>query len=205
MNDANRQISARQHFIDTELEKDPRVQAKRRYLKYLVFPQGNEKEKIEWDRIKEELDIPLLAFPAGGILTLYNHRKNKQTAFLISASALANSNNPSSSGDEPTFGAGALPQSSNGRKITAGNAVKPLACVAFAPDGIHLAVGEDQTGHQPRIIIWDYANNTVISELRGHKFGVSAMVFSPNQKYLVSVGVQLRNCTKAVKGMCGVK
>ncbi|KAJ3102197.1 hypothetical protein HDU96_009714 [Phlyctochytrium bullatum] len=56
MNYANHQIAARQHFIDTELEKDPRVQAKRRYLKYLESSlQGNEKEEIEWDWIKNEL------------------------------------------------------------------------------------------------------------------------------------------------------
>ncbi|KAJ3098383.1 hypothetical protein HDU96_011108, partial [Phlyctochytrium bullatum] len=55
MNDANRQISAREHFIDTELEKDPRLQAKRRYLKYLesTVP-GNEKKDV-WDWIEKEL------------------------------------------------------------------------------------------------------------------------------------------------------
>lgn len=38
--------------------------------------------------------------------------------------------------------------------------------------------------------IWDTSSWQIVSELRGHKFGVSCGAFSPNLKYLVTVGFQ---------------
>lgn len=47
-------------------------------------------------------------------------------------------------------------------------------------------------GHQPRILIWNVREQTLLHELRGHKFGVLALSFSPNLRYLVSVGFQVK-------------
>ncbi|KAJ3098936.1 hypothetical protein HDU97_003573 [Phlyctochytrium planicorne] len=122
-------------------------------------------------------DTPLVAFPAGGIVTIYNHRKNRQTAFLIPSSATLNVS--SLANDSQSDDSNSNSQSTSGRRTPVGNAMKSVSCVAFSPDGGYLAAGE--SGHQPRIVIWDYANNTIISELRGHKFGIAAITFSPNQ------------------------
>ncbi|KAF9577300.1 hypothetical protein BGW38_007588, partial [Lunasporangiospora selenospora] len=65
---------------------------------------------------------------------------------------------------------------------------KPISCLSFSPDGQFLAIGE--TGHQPRILVWEVASQLLVAELHGHKFGVQALQFSPNSKYIVSVGFQ---------------
>ncbi|PHZ16393.1 WD40 repeat-like protein [Rhizopus microsporus ATCC 52813] len=45
-------------------------------------------------------------------------------------------------------------------------------------------------GHQPRIFIWDVKEKTIFREFKAHKFGVLSLSFSPNMRYLVSVGFQ---------------
>ncbi|KAI9034000.1 WD40-repeat-containing domain protein [Phycomyces nitens] len=45
-------------------------------------------------------------------------------------------------------------------------------------------------GHQPRILIWDVKERVLLHECRGHKFGVFSLAFSPNMRYLVSIGFQ---------------
>ncbi|KAJ3130055.1 hypothetical protein HK098_006767 [Nowakowskiella sp. JEL0407] len=117
-------------------------------------------------------DSPLLAYPAGCYTVLYNHKRNKQVGFLLAGTQSS--------------------QLVNGSMVGVGgsssSAWKTTSCVAFSPDGEVLAVGE--SGHQPRILIWDHKRNTIITELRGHKFGVYALAFSPNSRYLVSLGFQ---------------
>ncbi|KAG0381087.1 mitogen-activated protein kinase binding protein 1 [Mortierella sp. AD032] len=65
---------------------------------------------------------------------------------------------------------------------------KPVSCLSFSPDGQFLAIGE--TGHQPRILIWEVSSQSLVGELQGHKFGVQAAQFSPNSKFVVSLGFQ---------------
>uniref|UniRef100_A0A915JCS5 Uncharacterized protein n=1 Tax=Romanomermis culicivorax TaxID=13658 RepID=A0A915JCS5_ROMCU len=66
---------------------------------------------------------------------------------------------------------------------------KTITCLSFCPAGRYLATGE--SGHQPRVRVWDTLNdNTQISDLNDHKFGIVAVAFSPNGSYLVSIGNQ---------------
>ncbi|RKO87696.1 WD40-repeat-containing domain protein, partial [Blyttiomyces helicus] len=176
-------------------------------------------------------DSALVAYPAGGVVVLYNHRKNKQTSFLVPGSS-PSSALPEGGDDDPNDpvphlddsqtslahalslesvgSAPASPYSSHGSSFTNKDPsapataprrsvsrtgmgstgsllpVKAVACVAFSPDGEFMAVGE--AGHQPRIVVWNLKRFTVVSELVGHKFGVLALAFSPNMRYLVSMG-----------------
>ncbi|CAG8462325.1 1651_t:CDS:10 [Cetraspora pellucida] len=157
----------------------------------------------------------LVAYAAGSVVVLYNHKKNKQVGFLHASSAVSSAppqtpTNPSSSswssafpnrhtivGDtitNPLSSLGLLePPGTNAngnssKKPAVSNKAKPVSCLAFSPDGNFLAVGE--TGHQPRILIWDVSTKTLINELKGHKYGVLAIVFSPNMKWVVSLGFQ---------------
>ncbi|CAG8462322.1 6111_t:CDS:10 [Cetraspora pellucida] len=141
--------------------------------------------------------------------------KNKQVGFLHASSAVSSAppqtptNSSSSSwssafpnrhtivGDtitNPLSSLGLLePPGTNAngnssKKPAVSNKAKPVSCLAFSPDGNFLAVGE--TGHQPRILIWDVSTKTLINELKGHKYGVLAIVFSPNMKWVVSLGFQ---------------
>ncbi len=42
----------------------------------------------------------------------------------------------------------------------------------------------------PVVRVWDVAERTQVAELQAHKYGVSCVAFSPNSKYIVSVGYQ---------------
>ncbi|XP_053545590.1 LOW QUALITY PROTEIN: WD repeat-containing protein 62-like [Bombina bombina] len=65
---------------------------------------------------------------------------------------------------------------------------KTLSALSFSPDGRYIAAGE--SGHNPAVRVWDVAEKVVISELLGHKYGVSCVRFSSDMKYVVSVGYQ---------------
>lgn len=68
--------------------------------------------------------------------------------------------------------------------------IKTITCIAISPDEKLLAVGE--TGSQPRILIFSLApdsNDHPILSLSEHNFGILAVGFSPDSKYLLSVGV----------------
>ncbi|CDQ91660.1 unnamed protein product [Oncorhynchus mykiss] len=42
----------------------------------------------------------------------------------------------------------------------------------------------------PAVRVWDVAERTQVAELQEHKYGISCVAFSPNSKYIVSVGYQ---------------
>ncbi|XP_048127129.1 mitogen-activated protein kinase-binding protein 1 isoform X1 [Rhodamnia argentea] len=63
---------------------------------------------------------------------------------------------------------------------------RPLSCVAVSHDGRFIAAGE--SGSQPSVLLWDYANMSLVSEMKGHFHGVACIAFSPDGKHLVSVG-----------------
>ncbi|KAJ3010163.1 UNVERIFIED_CONTAM: hypothetical protein HDU68_002297 [Siphonaria sp. JEL0065] len=65
---------------------------------------------------------------------------------------------------------------------------KKVVSLAISNDNSLVALGE--AGHHPRIALWNSTSNSIVTELVGHKFGVLACAFSPNGRYLVSVGFQ---------------
>lgn len=66
-------------------------------------------------------------------------------------------------------------------------ASKPISSIAISNDGKYLAVGE--RGHNPSILVYDVTNETCLTTLiNHHKHGVGCLAFSPDNRYLVSVG-----------------
>ncbi|KAI8642645.1 hypothetical protein BD408DRAFT_416281 [Parasitella parasitica] len=155
----------------------------------------------------------LIAYAAGAVVVVYNHKRNKQVAFLYPPAVIqpaASNNNSGNINSSNTNQPSAMPlitplgggNSNNGEILTtsqnipidenkstpAGNRAKPISCLALSPDGNYLAAGE--MGHQPRIFIWDVKEKKLLREIRSHKFGVLSLTFSPNMRYLVSVGFQ---------------
>ncbi|KAI0979733.1 hypothetical protein GJ496_010494 [Pomphorhynchus laevis] len=64
---------------------------------------------------------------------------------------------------------------------------KAITCLAFSPDGKHMASGE--RGHNPKVRIWDLVNNKEIVDFAGHRYSIDCVCFSPNLRFVVSVGV----------------
>lgn len=113
--------------------------------------------------------LDLVAYAAGSVVVLYNHKKNKQVAFLH-ASSTASPSPPSNQANSASWsnafpnrhtiaGDGVLNPlgslglidpsvassnnaSSSSKKTPVSNKAKPISCVAFSPDGNFLAVGE---------------------------------------------------------------
>ncbi|XP_078130727.1 mitogen-activated protein kinase-binding protein 1-like [Sander vitreus] len=65
---------------------------------------------------------------------------------------------------------------------------KTITALCFSPDGKYLVTGE--SGHLPAVRMWDVAERREVAELQKHKYGISCVAFSPNSKYVVSVGNQ---------------
>ncbi|XP_018315432.1 mitogen-activated protein kinase-binding protein 1 isoform X5 [Mycetomoellerius zeteki] len=68
---------------------------------------------------------------------------------------------------------------------------KTVTSLALAGDGKFLVTGE--CGHMPNVRVWDISdpqNAVQIAEFSGHKYGINCVAFSPNIKYVVSVGSQ---------------
>uniref|UniRef100_A0A8C2X6V7 Cilia- and flagella-associated protein 52 n=1 Tax=Cyclopterus lumpus TaxID=8103 RepID=A0A8C2X6V7_CYCLU len=66
-----------------------------------------------------------------------------------------------------------------------------VSCVSVSKSGSYIASGQVTfMGFKAEVIIWDYAQRTIYAQLQLHKAKVEALAFSPNEKYLVSLGGQ---------------
>eukprot|EP01038_Epipyxis_sp_PR26KG_P005454 gene5454-7548_t len=63
---------------------------------------------------------------------------------------------------------------------------KAVSCLSVCTEDKYLAIGE--RGHLPLITVWDIVQNKKICALSVHKHGVGAISFSPNLRYMVSIG-----------------
>ena len=101
--------------------------------------------------------------------------------------------------------------------------IKAATCLALSRDGRYLAVGE--TGYAPRVLIFslqETSSDIPLVSISEHTFGVKAVAWSPDTKYLASLGTandgflfmwkidprtgaaklfQQNRCTSFVKGM----
>lgn len=66
-----------------------------------------------------------------------------------------------------------------------------VSCVAIAKSGQYIASGQvTYMGFKADIIVWDFNERQIYCKLTLHRNMVEALVFSPNDKYLVSLGGQ---------------
>ncbi|KAL2129866.1 hypothetical protein VTI74DRAFT_7197 [Chaetomium olivicolor] len=115
------------------------------------------------------------------------------------------------------------PDSPTSKTWTSRERIKAATCLALSRDGRYLAVGE--TGYAPRVLIFnlqDASSDIPLVSISEHTFGVNAVAWSPDTKYLASLGsandgflylwkvdprtgavklFQQNKCTSFVKGM----
>ncbi|XP_054635818.1 cilia- and flagella-associated protein 52 isoform X3 [Dunckerocampus dactyliophorus] len=66
-----------------------------------------------------------------------------------------------------------------------------VACISMSKSGIYIASGEiNFQGFDAEIIVWEYATRSIYTHFQIHEAKVEALAFSPNDKYLVSLGGQ---------------
>ncbi|GAB7366701.1 hypothetical protein MBLNU230_g0659t1 [Neophaeotheca triangularis] len=76
-----------------------------------------------------------------------------------------------------------------GKSSSAKDRVKALTSIALSPNGKWLAVGE--TGYKPRILVFSIADDwseSPVATISEHTFGVHALAFSHDSRYLASLG-----------------
>ncbi|KAH6848291.1 quinon protein alcohol dehydrogenase-like superfamily [Chaetomium sp. MPI-CAGE-AT-0009] len=115
------------------------------------------------------------------------------------------------------------PDSPTSKTWTSRERIKAATCLALSRDGRYLAVGE--TGYAPRVLLFnlqDASSDVPLVAISEHTFGVKAVAWSPDTKYLASLGAandgflylwkvdsrtgavklfQQNKCTAFVKGM----
>lgn len=80
-----------------------------------------------------------------------------------------------------------IPKVTQGSKLK--EKVRTPTCVALSPNGRILAVGE--TGYQPRVLLYSLAPDSsglAFATINEHAFGVKHLAFSPDLKFLASLG-----------------
>ncbi|XP_072239974.1 cilia- and flagella-associated protein 52 isoform X2 [Leuresthes tenuis] len=66
-----------------------------------------------------------------------------------------------------------------------------VSCISVSKSGSYIASGQvNFMGFQAAVIIWNFAQRAIHAQLLLHKAKVEALAFSPNDKYLVSLGGQ---------------
>ena len=68
---------------------------------------------------------------------------------------------------------------------------RSYSCLAYSADGRYLAAGEGAF-RQPEITVWEIEQTSgeyiESKHLKGHKYGIESVMFSPNMLYLISLG-----------------
>ena len=64
-----------------------------------------------------------------------------------------------------------------------------ISCLACSPSGVYLASGQvTHMGFKADVIIWSFQDRKLYCRLSLHKVKVQAVAFSPNDKYLATLG-----------------
>ncbi|KAI1153120.1 WD40-repeat-containing domain protein [Nemania diffusa] len=124
---------------------------------------------------------------------------------------------------DSAFGSSDWAESPTSKTWTSRERIKAATCLALSKEGRFLAVGE--TGYSPRVLIYsleDRSSDTPLVSISEHAHGVRAVAWSPDSKFLASLGssndgflyvwkidprtgaarlFQQNRCTTYVKGM----
>ncbi|KAG0012011.1 mitogen-activated protein kinase binding protein 1 [Entomortierella chlamydospora] len=138
----------------------------------------------------------LVAYAAGCVVVLYNHKIDKQIGLLCSSTLKKPPSVDSGLGTLSGMGGGSGPRglpsfggSPRMAPMSTSNSNQWMSS-AFASPNINPLAGLMPMGISDASIASGFGTSNQIGEIQGHKFGVQAVQFSPNSKYLVSLGFQ---------------
>ncbi|XP_037830552.1 cilia- and flagella-associated protein 52 isoform X2 [Kryptolebias marmoratus] len=84
-----------------------------------------------------------------------------------------------------------LKRIANGKQEFLHGHTNNVSCISVSKSGSYVASGQvNFMGFKAAVIIWNYAERTIHAQLDLHKAKVEAVTFSPNDKYLVTLGGQ---------------
>ncbi|KAH6656780.1 WD40-repeat-containing domain protein [Truncatella angustata] len=90
---------------------------------------------------------------------------------------------------DSSFGVSDWAESPSAKTWTSRERIKAATCLSLSHDGKYLAVGE--TGYSPRVLIFglqDCSSDRPLVSISEHLYGLKAVAWSPNTKYLASLG-----------------
>lgn len=90
---------------------------------------------------------------------------------------------------DSTYGNNDWAESPSSKTWTSRERIKAATCLAMSKEGRFLAVGE--TGYAPRVLIYsleEQSSDTPLVSICEHAYGVRAVAWSPDSKYLASLG-----------------
>lgn len=67
---------------------------------------------------------------------------------------------------------------------------RAFSCLTYSQNGKYLVAGEGAL-RQPEITVWEITLDNHYEEykyMKGHKYGIESLQFSPNNEYLISLG-----------------
>ena len=117
--------------------------------------------------------LPILAYSADAAIVLF-HTDTQQVTYLVASSSSLQSSDAT------------IDKVSGNSHQTTSRQNQAIASLCWSPDGVYLAAGE--TGVKPRIFVWDWERQRILSELKAHRYGVVGLSFSPHARHLVSLG-----------------
>ncbi|PWA27493.1 hypothetical protein CCH79_00000162 [Gambusia affinis] len=151
----------------------------------------------------------LVAYPAGCVVVLLNPKKDRQHHIINTSRKAVTALSFSPDGKHLVTGEASMlllllrlgptcPVTDASSALCVGvttwasaqRATLILPCLPKPITDFAAQVAEHASGHLPAVRLWDVAERRQVAELQRHKYGVSCVAFSPNNKYIVSVGNQ---------------
>ena len=79
------------------------------------------------------------------------------------------------------------PKDNKQTKFLFSRTMRAYSCLSFSKDGKYLVAGEGAY-KGPEITVWDVDRAEEVKTLKGHKYGIESVMFSPNLQYVISLG-----------------
>ncbi|PTB39926.1 uncharacterized protein TrAFT101_005037 [Trichoderma asperellum] len=123
------------------------------------------------------------------VVSLYSASQHAPSTPTTSTAPKANDSRNRAAGHRDSHSGSDWSDGPGPRTWTSRERIKAATCLGLSPDGKYLAVGE--TGYAPRVLIFNLqetSSDVPLVSINEHTFGVNAVAWSPDSKYLASLG-----------------